>query len=77
MAWDFETEPEFEEKLAWMRSFVRDEIIPLEAIADHWRTAEGRAVFAKITDPLKDEVRRQGCGPRTCRPTWAAWGSAR
>ncbi|MEY2996152.1 MAG: hypothetical protein RLZZ39_977, partial [Actinomycetota bacterium] len=23
MAWDFETEPEFEEKLAWMREFVR------------------------------------------------------
>ncbi|MFI5040313.1 MAG: acyl-CoA dehydrogenase family protein [Acidimicrobiales bacterium] len=32
MAWDFETEPEFEEKLAWMRTFVRDEIIPLETL---------------------------------------------
>lgn len=60
MAWDFETEPEFEEKLAWMRGFVRDEIIPLEAISDHWRTPEGRAVFAKITAPLKEEVKRQG-----------------
>ena len=29
MAWDFETEPEFEEKLDWMRTFVREEIIPL------------------------------------------------
>ena len=35
MAWDFETEPEFEAKLAWMRTFVRDEIIPLEALADN------------------------------------------
>ena len=60
MAWDFETEPEFEEKLAWMRGFVREEIIPLEAIADHWRTPEGRTVFATITAPLKEEVRRQG-----------------
>jgi acyl-CoA dehydrogenase len=25
MAWDFSTEPEFEEKLAWMRGFVREE----------------------------------------------------
>ena len=60
MAWDFETEPEFEAKLEWMRRFVRDEIIPLETLADRWRTGEGRAVFRQITDPLKDEVRRQG-----------------
>ncbi|HEY4607673.1 MAG TPA: acyl-CoA dehydrogenase family protein, partial [Ilumatobacteraceae bacterium] len=60
MAWDFETEPEFEAKLEWMRAFVRDEIIPLETLADRWRSAEGRAVFRQITDPMKDEVRRQG-----------------
>ena len=60
MAWDFETEPEFEAKLAWMRSFVRDEIIPLEPLAEQWRTPEGRAAFKRITDPLKDEVKRQG-----------------
>lgn len=60
MAWDFETEPEFEERLAWTRSFVRDEIMPLEAISDHWRGPEGRAAFARITAPLKDEVKRQG-----------------
>ena len=27
MAWDFSTEPEFDEKLEWMREFVREEII--------------------------------------------------
>ena len=32
MAWDFSTEPEFAEKLEWMRGFVRDEIIPLETL---------------------------------------------
>jgi acyl-CoA dehydrogenase len=32
MAWDFETEPEFEEKLAWMRQFLVDEIYPLEGL---------------------------------------------
>ena len=58
MAWDFETEPEFEAKLAWMRQFVREEIIPLETLADRWRSAQGRAIFKQITDPLKDEVRR-------------------
>src|SRR5438034_4624078 len=32
MAWDFSTEPEFEEHLAWMRAFVREEIWPIETI---------------------------------------------
>ena len=32
MAWDFETEPEFEQKLEWMREFVKEEIIPLEEV---------------------------------------------
>jgi acyl-CoA dehydrogenase len=39
---------------------VREEIMPLEALDDHWRTTEGRARFKQITDPLKDEVKRQG-----------------
>jgi len=60
MAWDFSTEPEFEAKLAWMRQFVRDEIIPLETLAEQWRTPEGRRTFLRITQPLKDEVKRQG-----------------
>jgi acyl-CoA dehydrogenase len=29
MAWDFETDPEFDEKLAWMREFIDTEVIPL------------------------------------------------
>src|SRR5947209_7457524 len=60
MAWDFSTEPEFEAKLDWMRSFVREEIIPLETLADEWRSEAGRATFKRITDPLKEEVKRQG-----------------
>lgn len=60
MAWDFETEPEFEAKLVWMREFVRNEIIPLETFAHEWRTPEGRAVFQRLAAPLKDEVKRQG-----------------
>ena len=28
MAWDFETEPEFQRELDWMDAFVRDEIGP-------------------------------------------------
>ncbi len=59
MAWDFSTEPEFEAKLEWTRTFVREEIMPLETLAERWRTPEGRVEFAAITAPLKEEVKRQ------------------
>jgi acyl-CoA dehydrogenase len=32
MAWDFSTEPEFEKKLEWMRTFMREEVLPLEVL---------------------------------------------
>lgn len=54
MAWDFETEPEFEEKLEWMRDFVREQIIPLEEL----HTDD--ATMKRILDPLKAQVKRQG-----------------
>ncbi|ODU07653.1 MAG: acyl-CoA dehydrogenase [Pseudonocardia sp. SCN 72-86] len=55
MAWDFSTEPEFEKKLEWMRRFVREEIIPLEALPDL-----DRATFDRMTAPLKEQVKEQG-----------------
>ena len=54
MAWDFSTEPEFEEKLEWMRTFVRDEIIPLETL-----DLDAEA-FRRITDPMKRQVKDVG-----------------
>jgi alkylation response protein AidB-like acyl-CoA dehydrogenase len=60
MAWDFETEPEFEAKLAWMREFVKEEIFPLETLAPEFRSPDGRAAFATVTEPLKQQVKDQG-----------------
>ena len=54
MAWDFATEPEFEEQLEWMRGFVRDEIYPLEPLK------LDEDAFRKATDPLKQEVKARG-----------------
>jgi acyl-CoA dehydrogenase len=54
MAWDFETEPEFEEKLVWMREFVREEIMPIETLE---LSHEQALTFIK---PLQDEVRARG-----------------
>ena len=54
MAWDFSTEPEFEEKLAWMRTFVREEIFPLETLdLDH-------DTFLEVVKPLQQQVKDRG-----------------
>ncbi|HEX5195301.1 MAG TPA: acyl-CoA dehydrogenase family protein [Solirubrobacteraceae bacterium] len=54
IAWDFETEPEFERQLEWMREFVRDKIYPLETLElDH-------ATFRRIAAPLRDQVKERG-----------------
>ncbi len=61
MAWDFETEPEFQEKLEWMDEFVRDEIEPMDLIWNHsgdvfdTKNPATRAVIA----PLQDEVKKR------------------
>jgi len=54
MAWDFSTEPEFEEKLAWMRGFVREEIFPLETLE------LSHEQFLQAIAPMQDEVKAQG-----------------
>ena len=58
MAWDFETEPEFEEKLAWMRQLLEEEIYPLEGLPPKIR--KDREIIDQITAPLKDRVKEQG-----------------
>ncbi len=51
MSWDFSTEPEFQEKLDWMREFVREEIWPLETLQLEYDQI--RRAFA----PLQEEVK--------------------
>src|SRR5918998_5135550 len=34
MAWDFSTDPEFQEHLDWMRDLVRDEVWPIETVQE-------------------------------------------
>ena len=54
MAWDFETEPEFEEKLAWMRDFVVEEVFPLEVIGLPFEE------LMKLIEPLREQVKERG-----------------
>ena len=32
MAWDFETDPDFQQQLDWIDRFVREEVEPLEHV---------------------------------------------
>jgi acyl-CoA dehydrogenase len=60
MAWDFETDPEYQEKLDWASQFVRKEVEPLDYLFPHLQFVPMTDGQRKIIDPLKDEVRRQG-----------------
>ena len=58
MAWDFETEPEFQRELDWMDAFVRDEIEPLDLVLGNpYDVNDKRA--REIVEPLKQRVREE------------------
>jgi acyl-CoA dehydrogenase len=58
--WDFSTEPEFEAQLEWMRSFVAEEVAPIELLWPNHHHQVPPAWLKKVIDPLKDEVRKRG-----------------
>src|SRR6476660_5029694 len=60
MAWDFETDPEYQKKLDWADQFVREEVEPLDYLFPDMTFVPLDDTRRKIIDPLKDEVRRQG-----------------
>ena len=54
MAWDFETEPEFEEQLEWMRAFVVDEVFPLETLDLSYEQ------IVEVIKPMQAVVKERG-----------------
>jgi acyl-CoA dehydrogenase len=60
MVWDFETEPEFQARLDWIREFVAEKVAPLDLVypGREWYPLEGD--LEKMVMPLKQEVREQG-----------------
>ena len=60
MAWDFETDPEFQEKLDWVDQFVREECEPLDLAFPHLQFHPLTPARRSVIDPLKEEVKRQG-----------------
>jgi len=60
VGWDFETEPEFQQKLDWVDTFVREEVEPLDYVWGHQQYEPLDGARRKVIDPLKEEVRSQG-----------------
>ncbi len=61
MAWDFETEPEFQEKLDWLTDFVQREVEPIDLAFDHEVVYDkSHPMHAELIAPLQDQVKAQG-----------------
>jgi acyl-CoA dehydrogenase len=59
MAWDFETEPEFQKKLDWIDDFIATEVEPLSHTAIGYGGVKSRA-YQKAIRPLQARVKEQG-----------------
>ncbi len=57
MAWDFETDPEFQKKLDWIETFMTEEVEPISHLGMAVHGPAGRETFIK---PLQQKVRDQG-----------------
>ena len=55
--WDFKTEPEFQEKLDWMDTFIREEIEPLDQVLDVNVFESPTGALRELVNQLKQEVR--------------------
>src|SRR5581483_7456065 len=59
MAWDFETDAEYQAKLDWVDGFVREEVEPLDyVLGDAYDKSDERALA--VVRPLQQQVRAQG-----------------
>ena len=57
MAWDFETDPEFQKKLDWIEEFMEEKVEPLSNLGRALMVPGAREKFIK---PLQEEVKAQG-----------------
>jgi acyl-CoA dehydrogenase len=70
MTIDFAVDPEFEDKLAWIRAFVTEEIEPIDLAlgGEHAIYDKTRPVHDAVIHPLQDRVRRTGALGVPSRP---------
>jgi len=59
MAWEFETDPDFQREIDWIDEFVREEVEPLEhVLGSQWDIQDPN--FIKLVRPLQKKVRERG-----------------
>jgi len=59
MAWDFETDPEFQEKLDWVDRFLREQVEPLDlTLGDPYDKKDERMM--RLVRPLQQQVKERG-----------------
>ena len=59
MAWDFSTEPEFQDQLDWVEQFCREEVEPLELVFPYAVRMRDPKMKA-LVDPLRQQVKDRG-----------------
>ena len=59
MAWDFETDPHFQQELDWIEAFTRNEIEPLDHVLGKHYDLQAPG-FARLVRPLQAKVRERG-----------------
>ncbi len=73
MAWDFETDPEYQEKLDWVDRFMRDDVEPLDhVLGDPYDKTDERALAA--VRPLQQQVRDHGLWAAHLKPEMGGQG---
>ena len=58
MAWDFETDPEYQKKLDWVAEFIRDEVEPLDYVVGGLDIHN--PLWKELIPPLQQKVKDQG-----------------
>jgi acyl-CoA dehydrogenase len=54
MAWEFATEPDFQEQLDWIDGYVRGAVFPLESIANELSEAAVQAGIERLRPPVRE-----------------------
>jgi len=76
MAWDFETDPDFQTELDWIDRFVREEVEPLEhVLGSPWNIHD--ALFKQLVRPLQAQVKARKLWPVILVRSWAGRDTAR
>lgn len=60
MAWDFETDPQYQELLDWADEFVTEQVEPLDLAFPHLQFTQLEGKRRDAIDPLKAQVREKG-----------------